>query len=155
VILQPTTARPTATPTKAGPTKTPQPAATFTPAAANEPRAVTLLSPMPGTRFKTSQITFKWTGGALQGGETFLVEIIPYQAEKKNTCMFEGDYGRGGHQYSPPLTAHEWTTDIAAVPVGTYKPCAGNIEWVVHIKDASGKVILSTPRSQFMWNPLG
>ena len=73
VILQPTTARPTATPTKAGPTKTPQPAATYTPTAANEPRAVTVLSPMPGTRFRTSQITFKWTGGALQGGETFLV----------------------------------------------------------------------------------
>jgi predicted Ser/Thr protein kinase len=155
VILQPTTARPTATPTKAGPTKTPQPAATYTPTAANEPRAVTLLSPMPGTRFRTSQITFKWTGGALQGGETFLVEIIPYQAEKKNTCMFEGDYGRGGHQYSPPLTAHEWTHDIAAVPVGVYKPCAGSIEWVVHIKDASGAIVLSTPRGQFVWNPLG
>jgi serine/threonine-protein kinase len=155
VTLQPTAARPTATPTKAGPTKTPQPAATYTPAAANEPLAVTLLSPMPGTRFRTSQITFKWTGGALQGGETFLVEIIPYQAEKKNTCMSEGDYGRGGHQYSPPLTAHEWTRDITAVPVGVYKPCAGSIEWVVHIKDASGAIVLSTPRGQFVWNPLG
>jgi len=151
---QPTPTRPAATPTRTGPTKTPQAAATLTPTAANEPRAVTQLSPAAGTRFRSSATSFKWAGGALQPGETFMVEIIPYQAEKKNACMTESDYGRGGHQYSPPLTAHEWTTDIAAVPVGVYKPCAGPIEWVVHIKDASGKVIASTPRSSFVWNPL-
>lgn len=139
---------PTAT-RPSGPTRTPAPTATAVSTVANEPRAVTLLSPMPGTRFKSSLITFKWTGGALRPGEAFLVEIIPYQAEKKNTCMMESDYGRGGHQYSSPLTAHEWTRDIAAVPVGTFKPCAGPIDWVVHIRDASGAIVLSTPGPPF------
>jgi len=123
-------------------------------AAANEPPAVTLYSPTDGAFFKSSTITFKWSGGALQPGQTFLVEIIPAQAEKKGQCMLEQDYGSGGRQFSPPLTDHQWTTDFAAVPVGKYKPCAGRIEWRVHVKDASGNVIQSTPRAYFDWNPL-
>jgi len=90
----------------------------------------------------------------LQPGETFLVEIAPYQAEKKGECVMESDYGRGGRQYSPALTAHEWTIDIAAVSKDKFKPCAGPIEWMVLIKNASGQVIQSTPRSSFVWNPL-
>jgi len=130
--------------------------ATQTPAAANEPRTVTLQSPSLGATFKSSTISFKWTGGALQSGETFLVEVIPIRAEKKGECVEESDYGPNGHQYSPSLTAHEWTTDIAAVPVGRYKPCAGRIEWRVHIRDSAGNIIgsLSTPRAHFVWNPL-
>jgi predicted Ser/Thr protein kinase len=155
---QPTvTSGPTKTPTKpavSAPTKTPPPTPTSAPTVANEPRAVTLLSPSNGTRLKSPQITFKWSGGALQPGETFLVEIAPYQAEKKGECVMESDYGRGGRQYSPALTAHEWTIDIAAVSKDKFKPCAGPIEWMVHIKNASGQVIQSTPRSSFVWNPL-
>jgi serine/threonine-protein kinase len=124
------------------------------PTVANEPRGVTLYSPINGSFFKSSAITFKWSGGALQSGETFLVEIIPAQAEKKGECTLEQDYGSGGHQFSPPLTDHQWTIDIAAVPVGKYKPCAGRIEWRVHVKDAAGNVIQSTPRNYFEWNPL-
>ena len=142
------------TPLQSGPTKVPSPTPSKVPTVANESRTVTPLSPLGGVRLKSSLVAFKWAGGALQPGETFMVEIIPYQAEKKGTCMFEGDYGRGGRQYSPPLTAHEWTVDIAAVSVDKFKPCAGPIEWVVHIKDALGKVVQSTPRSSFTWNPL-
>jgi len=127
-----------------------------TPAAASEPRTMTLQSPSLGALFKSSTITFRWTGGALQPGETFIVEVIPIKAEKKGECVEESDYGPNGHQYSPPLTAHEWTTDIAAVPTGRYKPCAGRIEWRVHIRDSAGNIIgsLSTPRAYFVWNPL-
>jgi hypothetical protein len=127
-----------------------------TPAVANEPRTVTLQSPSLGALSKSSTITFKWTGGALQPGETFLVEVIPIRAEKKGECVEESDYGSNGRQYSSSLTAHEWTTDIAAVPSGKYKPCAGRIEWRVHIRDSAGNLIqsLSTPRGYFVWNPL-
>lgn len=148
---------PASTPTKSpasAPTRTPLPMATSTPTVANEPRAVTLYSPSRGTRLKSPKITFKWSGGALQPGETFLVEIVPYQAEKKGECVLEEAYGRGGRQYSPPLTAHEWTIDIAAVSKDKFKPCAGPVEWLVHIKNASGQIIQSTPRSSFVWNPL-
>jgi predicted Ser/Thr protein kinase len=155
---QPTvTSGPTRTPIKpsvSAPTRTPLPTPTGAPTVANEPRTVTLLSPMSGIRLKSPLITFKWSGGALQPGETFLVEIVPYQAEKKGECVMEADYGRGGRQYSPALTAHEWTIDIAAVPKDKFKPCAGPVEWLVHIKNASGQVIQSTPRSSFVWNPL-
>jgi serine/threonine protein kinase len=136
-----------------GATQTP---AVQTPGAASEPRTITLQSPSLGANLKSSVITFKWTGGALQSGETFLVEVIPIRAEKKGECVEESDYGSNGRQYSPSLTAHEWTADIAAVPAGKYKPCAGRIEWRVHIRDSAGNVIqsLSTPRAYFVWNPL-
>jgi hypothetical protein len=118
---------------------------------ANEPRAVTLYSPSNGAQFKSSVITFKWSGGALQPGETFIVAIIPMQADKGGCTP---DYGSAGLQYSPPLTDHEWTTDITAVPRGKSKPCAGRIEWQVHVRDANGNTIQSTPRAYFDWNPL-
>jgi len=114
---------------------------------------VTLLSPIRDIQLKSPKITFKWSGGALRPGETFLVEIIPHQVEKKGECVLEEDYGQKGRQYSPALTAHEWTIDIAAVPKDTFKPCAGPVEWLVHIKGASGQVIQST-RSSFVWYPL-
>jgi len=145
------TQQPTVT---SSPTRTPLPTPTSTPAVTNEPRAVTLLSPISGTRFRSPLITFKWSGGALQPGETFQVEIVPHQAEKKGECVLEEDYGRGGRQYSPALTAHQWTIDIAAVPKDKFKPCAGPVEWLVHIKSASGQVIQSTSRSSFVWDPL-
>jgi hypothetical protein len=121
---------------------------------ANEPRGVILINPLNGAFFKSSVITFKWSGGALEPGETFLVEIIPALAEKKGTCMTESDYGNAGHQFSPPLTDHQWTTDIAAPANNKAKPCAGRIEWRVHVRDANGNIIQSTPRSYFDWNPL-
>ncbi len=130
------------------------PPAGATPTVANEARTVTLQSPSLGARLKSSTITFKWTGGALQPGETFLVQVIPIQAEKKGACTVEDDYGATGYQYSPGLTEHEWTKDIAAVSKGTGKPCAGRIEWRVHIRDSAGNVIQSTPRAWFEWNPL-
>jgi hypothetical protein len=123
-----------------------------TPTVANEP--LTLQSPSLGTLSKSSTITFKWTGGALQAGETFIVQVIPIQAEKKGECVAESDYGPNGLQYSPPLTDHVWTTDIAAVSPGKYKACAGRIEWRVHIRDSAGNIIQSTPRAYFVWNPL-
>jgi len=125
-----------------------------TPTVANEPRGVILINPLNGAFFKSSDITFRWSGGALQPGETFLVEIIPALAEKKGTCMTESDYGNSGHQFSPPLTDHQWTTDIAAPAGNKSKPCAGRIEWRVHVRDANGNTIQSTPRSYFEWNPL-
>jgi hypothetical protein len=134
--LQPTAVKPT-----------PGSAATV----ANEPRAVTLYSPVNGTLFKSPVITFKWSGGALQPGETFLVEIIPFQADKGG-CV--ADYGRAGINTSGPLTDHEWTTDISQVPPGKAKPCAGRIEWRVHVRDANGNTIQSTPRNYLEWNPL-
>jgi hypothetical protein len=118
---------------------------------ANEPRAVTLYSPVNGTQFKSPVITFKWSGGALQPGETFLVEIIPYQADKGG-CI--ADYGRAGINTSGPLTDHEWTTDITNVAPGKARPCAGRIEWRVHVRDANGNTVQSTPRNYLEWNPL-
>ncbi len=139
------TTRPVLLPTAVKPT--PISAATV----ANEPRAVTLSSPVNGTQFKSPVITFKWSGGALQPGETFLVEIIPYQANKGG-CTAE--YGRAGINTSGPLTNHEWTTDITQVPPGKAQPCAGRIEWRVHVRDATGNIIQSTPRNYLEWNPL-
>lgn len=134
---------------------TPAPAGPISqPTAANEPRGVMLFSPIIGTQFKSSVITFQWSGGALQPGETFLVEVIPALAEKKGTCMTESDYGNSGHQFSPPLTDHQWTADIAAPAGNKSKPCAGRIEWRVHVRDANGNIVQSTPRSYFDWNPL-
>ena len=118
---------------------------------ANEPRAVTLYSPINGTQFKSTVIAFKWSGGALQNGETFVVEIKPRQANKGG-CL--EDYGNAGINTSGPLTTHEWTTDITNVPPGKAKPCAGRIEWRVHVRDANGNVIQSSPFSYFEWNPL-
>jgi len=135
-VLQPTAVKPT-----------PVSAATV----ANEPRAVTLYSPVNGTQFKSPVITFKWSGGALQAGESFLVEIIPYQANKGG-CIAE--YGRAGINTSGPLTNHEWTTDITQVPREKAQPCAGRIEWRVHVRDANGNTIQSTPRNYLEWNPL-
>jgi hypothetical protein len=129
--LQPTAVKPT-----------PGSAATV----ANEPRAVTLYSPVNGTQFKSPVITFKWSGGALQPGETFLVEIIPFQANKGG-CIAE--YGRAGINTSGPLTDHEWTTDISQVPAGKAKPCAGRIEWRVHVRDANGNTPVHAARNYF------
>ncbi len=134
------------------PGQTPIPTRVATPTAANEALTMTLQSPSLGA-LKSSTITFKWTGRALQPGETFVVQVIPKQAEKKGTCMVENDYGPNGYQYSPPLTGHEWTTDIAAVSPGKYRACAGRIEWRVHIRDSAGNIIQSTPRAWFEWNP--
>jgi len=143
---------PTPVPSAAGPQPTaakPTPGGTAT--VANEPRAVTLYSPINGTQFKATVITFKWSGGALQPGESFVVEIIPAQANKGGCTQ---DYGRAGINTSGPLTDHEWTADITNVPPGKAKPCAGRIEWRVHVVDASGNAVLSTPRNYFEWNPL-
>ena len=140
----------TSGPTPAARATTPVPA----PTVANEPRAVTPYNPINGAKLKDIFVTFKWAGGALQPGETFMVEIIPELAEKKGTCMTESDYGNAGHVFSPPLTDHQWTTNITAPPQGKSKPCMGQIEWRVHVKDAAGNVIQSTPRSYFEWNPL-
>jgi serine/threonine protein kinase len=127
---------------------TPEPA----PTVANEARAVTLIKPSNGTLFRQSTVVFEWVGGALQPGETFLVEIIPANVNKGGCTDV---LGRGGRQYSPPLTDHQWKTDINADRgPGTYLPCAGRIEWIVHIKDAAGAVIQSTPRGYFEWNPI-
>jgi hypothetical protein len=150
----PTPSRTPTEPPVETPTRTPLPTPTSTPTVTYEPRTVTLLSPISGIRLKSPRVTFKWSGGALRPGETFSVEIVPYQAEKKGECVLEEDYGQGGHQYSPALTAHEWTIDITAVSKDKFKPCAGPVEWLVHVKSASGKVIRSTPRSSFIWDPL-
>ena len=159
IPASPVPTTPVATSTRA-PTSTPMPTITVTrpplilsPTVANEPRSVTLYSPVNGAKFITSVITFKWSGDALQPGETFMVEIIPALAEKSGTCMSESDYGNAGHVFSPPLTDHQWTTDITAPPQDKSKPCTGRIEWRVHIRDAAGNVIQSTPRSYFEWNP--
>ena len=144
-VPTPASAAPILKPTAVKPT--PVSAATV----ANEPRAVTLYSPINGTQFKSPVITFKWSGGALQPGETFLVEIIPFQADKGG-CTAE--YGRAGINTSGPLADHEWTTDITQVPPGKAKPCAGRIEWRVHVRDANGNTIQSTPRNYLEWNPL-
>jgi serine/threonine-protein kinase len=149
-----TLTRPAATPTARPPTR---PAVTAAPTATpttDEPRAVTMQAPAAGASFKSSVITFKWTGGALKAGEHFVVQIIPTLSEKKGDCMTEGDYGSSGYQYSPPLTTHEWTKDIMAIAAGMTKPCAGRIEWRVHVMDAAGNVVQSTPRVHFVWNPL-
>ncbi|MBN1888200.1 MAG: protein kinase [Thermoflexales bacterium] len=122
------------------------------PTVANEARAVTLIKPSNGTLFRQSTIAFEWVGGALQPGEAFLVEIIP-AAVNKGGCT--DVLGTGGRQYSPALTDHQWTTDINANRgPGTYLPCAGRLEWIVHIKDAAGAVVQSTPRGYFEWNPI-
>jgi hypothetical protein len=112
---------------------------------------VTLSSPVNGTLFKSPAITFKWSGGALQPGETFLVEIIPFQADKGGCTA---DYGRAGINTSGPLTDHEWATDISNVPSNKARPCAGRIEWLVHVRDANGNILQSTPRNYLEWNPL-
>ncbi len=145
------------TPAATQPSGPTAPAATPTgpggaPTVANEPRGVILISPINGTNFRSSVISFEWSGGALQPGETFLVEIIPREANKSGCTE---DYGRSGRQYSPPLTEHTWTSDINADRGPSVAlPCPGRIEWVVHVKDAAGNVIQTTPRSYFEWNPL-
>jgi len=146
-------ASPTASPTRVqAPTQTPKPLLTSTPTTAAEPRTVTLVSPANGATLRSSVVTFKWTGGALKSGEYFQVDVIPYQVQKGDCTT---DYGPAGHQYSPLLTTHEWTTDIKANRgPAFYIPCPGRIEWVVYIKDASGKIIQETPRNYFVWNPL-
>jgi hypothetical protein len=89
----------------------------------------------------------------LQGGEYFVVEILPAQAEVGGSCT--GDYSAGGIQFSGPVTAHEWTTNIKAWRGGgRYAPCPGLIDWRVHIKDAKGANVQSTPLSHFTWNEL-
>jgi serine/threonine-protein kinase len=118
---------------------------------ANEPRTVTLSSPVNGTQFKSPVITFKWSGGALQPGETFLVEIRPVQANKGG-CTEE--YGRAGINTSGPLTDHEWTTNITQVPPNKAQPCPGRIEWLVYVRDANGNILQSTPLNYLEWNPL-
>jgi hypothetical protein len=112
---------------------------------------VTLSSPVNGTQFKSPVITFKWSGGALQPGETFLVEIRPFQANKGG-CTEE--YGRAGINTSGPLTDHEWTTNITQVPPNKAQPCPGRIEWLVYVRDANGNILQSTPLNYLEWNPL-
>jgi hypothetical protein len=122
------------------------------PTVANEPRGITLISPLNGTLFRESTIKFEWSGGALQPGETFLVEILPAQVNKSGCTA---DYGSGGHQYSPPLTDHTWTRNInQKTGPGMLLPCAGRIEWIVHLRDANGMTLQSTPRGYFEWNPV-
>ncbi len=140
-VPSPTLVRPTPTSRS-----TPSPTSVLT-----EPRAVTLLAPLNGSSFKSPNITFTWTGGALQPGETFVVEIIPYEAVKEECTQ---DYGRAGILSSPLLTEHEWTTDISVPPQGKAKPCAGRIEWHVIVMDSAGHVSQATPRFYFTWNPL-
>jgi serine/threonine protein kinase len=152
------TASASATPTKPALTVA-QPAPTVparvTPSSSQsaiEPRTVTQLYPPNDAVLKSSVITFKWSGGALRTGETFLVEVIPNTVDKKGTCL--GDYDEGvGLRFSPPLTGHEWTTDINADAPGKLPPCFGQIDWQVHIRDATNLVIYSTHQGYFVWKP--
>ena len=171
MILAPTSIRmptvtpvPTSTPLPVSstprPTATPVPPMQFTatalpfpsPSAVIVAHELIVISPINGAKFKSSVIVFRWSGGALRSGETFLIEIRPSQANKTNGCSEE--YGLAGLQYSPPLTEHEWTTDINALRPGELRPCAGRIQWRIHIRDATGNITQSTPYSYFEWNPL-
>ena len=149
--------RPTATPV---PTQRPAPTSqtnvvlTRPPTlAVGDSRTVTLVYPANDTVFKSSAITFKWSGGALQPGEAFIVEVIPNMVDKGEGCIH--DENDAGVRWSPPLTEHEWTTDFnAKQPGNKWMPCAGQIDWRIHLRDASGVVIQRTPQGWFFWKPL-
>jgi len=92
-------------------------------------------------------ITFKWSGGALQPGETFLVEIIPYQPIREAA---QRTMAGAGINTSGPLTDHEWTTDITRVAPGKASPAR------VASSGASTCVTRmgtrSSPRRAIIWN---
>ena len=147
----------TATPAPAqrpAPTSQPNVAPTRPPALpTGGSRTVTLVYPANDAVFKSSVITFKWSGGALQPGEAFIVEVIPNMVDKGEGCILDED--DAGVRWSPPLTEHEWTTDFnAKQPGNKWMPCAGQIDWRIHLRDASGVVVQRTPQSWFFWEPL-
>lgn len=136
----------TSTPTRTL-TETPTPLAV---ARVSVPRVVSLTAPLNGSCIKFPLITFKWTGAALRPGESFLVAIVPSQVHK-GLCSKNNT---AGVQYSPSLTAHEWTTDIS-IPPQVPRACAGMVEWTVYIQSPAGNVAQAAPIQYFEWNPLG
>lgn len=149
-----TPAPPTGTPTPTA-SQTPRPAPTRTPtprplAGASTPQVVTLLAPADSTCVKSSVITFKWTGATLRPDESFQVAIIPVEVVKGGCTS---NYVKGV-RYSPPLKDLEWTADISA-PSQLPVACAGQIEWTVYIRSATGDLIQVAPIQHFEWDPSG